>query len=51
MSNWICQDLKPGDNIEIQGANGESYYDVTTQAQNILLIATSTGLAPLLGIV
>ncbi|MFV1983236.1 MAG: FAD-binding oxidoreductase [Thiohalomonadales bacterium] len=51
MSNWMCSDLEPGDSIEIQGANGESFYDVKTTTQNILLIGTGTGLAPLLGIV
>jgi len=51
MSNWMCSDLKPGDTIELQGANGDNYYDVDTKNQNILLIATGTGLAPLLGVV
>ncbi len=51
MSNWLCNELEPGDTIELQGASGESYYDVKTQQQNILLIGTGTGLAPLLGII
>jgi ferredoxin-NADP reductase len=51
MSSWMCNDLNPGDIIELQGANGDNYYDVSTKAQNILLIATGTGLAPLLGVV
>ncbi|VAW99713.1 hypothetical protein MNBD_GAMMA22-2894 [hydrothermal vent metagenome] len=51
MSNWLCHKLNPGDSIELQGASGESYYDVKSSQQNILLIGTGTGLAPLLGIV
>ncbi|MFV2059118.1 MAG: FAD-binding oxidoreductase [Gammaproteobacteria bacterium] len=51
MSNWMCNILEPGDAIELQGANGDNYYDAETKNQNILLIATGTGLAPLLGIV
>jgi len=51
MSNWLCSKLNPGDTIELQGANGVSYYDVATPQQNMLLVGTGTGLAPLLGIV
>jgi ferredoxin-NADP reductase len=51
MSSWLCDELKIGETIELQGANGESYYDVTSINQNIILIGTGTGLSPLLGIV
>jgi len=50
MSNWMCSMLNLGDHIEIQGANGDCFYDADTRNQNILLIGTGTGLAPLLGI-
>lgn len=50
MSNWIHDDLKTGDQIEFQGPHGNCFYLPGDQQQSILLIATGTGLAPLLGI-
>lgn len=51
MSNWICDELAVGDEIEFQGPNGRFYYVPGTQTQNLLLIANGTGGAPLVGIV
>jgi len=50
LSNWIFDTLQPGDELEIQGPQGRSYYAVSSRSQPILLVATGTGLAPLLGI-
>jgi NAD(P)H-flavin reductase/truncated hemoglobin YjbI len=50
LSNWILDTLQPGDEIDIQGPQGRCYYAVSSMTQPILLVATGTGLAPLLGI-
>ena len=50
MSHWLCDELEPGEEIEVQGPNGDCYYHADAPQQDILLIATGTGLAPLLGI-
>jgi NAD(P)H-flavin reductase len=50
MSNWILDELKEGKIFEIQGPSGECYYELDNPEQNILMVGTGTGLAPLLGI-
>lgn len=50
LSNWIFDTLAAGDEIDIQGPQGSCYYAASDPAQPMLLIATGTGLAPLLGI-
>jgi len=50
-SNWIFDELKVGEIVEIQNAVGDSYYSSENKRQNLLLIGTGTGLSPLLGIV
>ena len=50
MSNWIFDVLAEYDELEFQGASGNSYYVAVEQNQPLLLIGTGTGLAPLLGI-
>jgi ferredoxin-NADP reductase/ferredoxin/truncated hemoglobin YjbI len=50
LSNWIFDTLQAGDEIEIQGPQGRSYYAASDKTQSILLVATGTGLAPMLGI-
>ncbi len=51
MSNWIFDTLKAGDEIELQGPQGECFYRGDDPEQPMLLIGTGTGLAPLVGIV
>ncbi|MEE9425213.1 MAG: FAD-binding oxidoreductase [Methylococcales bacterium] len=51
MSNWIFDELKEGDELEFQGSNGTSYYCSGNSGQNILMVGTGTGLAPLIGII
>ncbi|NOX43746.1 MAG: 2Fe-2S iron-sulfur cluster binding domain-containing protein [Gammaproteobacteria bacterium] len=51
MSNWIFDELKANDEVEIQGPRGFCYYYPNKLAQNLLLIGTGTGLAPLIGII
>jgi len=50
MSNWIFDEFKEGDCIDIQGPNGGCYYLANKQEMPLLLIGTGTGLAPLVGI-
>lgn len=51
MSNWLIDELQPGDGIDIQNAEGSCHYQPHAKNQPMLLIGTGTGLAPLLGIV
>jgi NAD(P)H-flavin reductase/ferredoxin len=50
VSNWIFDHLKVGDNITISEALGDCFYVAGNPQQNILLIGTGSGLAPLYGI-
>ncbi|MDF1642733.1 MAG: 2Fe-2S iron-sulfur cluster-binding protein [Pseudomonadales bacterium] len=50
VSNWLHDEVKVGDELQIQSATGSCFYIPGTPEQNILLAGTGTGLAPLLGI-
>jgi len=50
MTNWIFGDLKAGDTITISEAEGDCFYVTGNPEQNILLIGSGSGLAPLYGI-
>lgn len=50
MSGWLCDETKVGDTLEIQGPIGATFYDEAMRDRPLLLIATGTGLAPLIGI-
>ena len=50
MSNWLLDEVKAGTIFEIQGPNGDCFYQPGKPEQPILLVGTGTGLAPLLGI-
>ena len=51
VSNWVFANLKAGDAITISEATGDCFYVPGNPEQNILLIATGSGLAPLYGII
>lgn len=51
MSQWLIDELDIGQSLEIQGPYGTCYYSSNDAQQNLLLIGTGTGLAPLIGIV
>lgn len=49
-SQWACNQLQVGDELMVQGGLGDCFYIPEQLEQNLLLIGTGTGLAPLLGI-
>lgn len=51
VSNWISQNLRAGDHVTISEATGDCFYVPGKPQQDILLIGTSSGLAPLYGII
>jgi len=51
VSGWIFDSLRAGDTITISAATGDCFYVPGNPAQNMLLIGTGSGLAPLYGIV
>ncbi len=51
MSNWILDELKPGDELDIQGPSGDCYYRDEARGHPLLMAATGTGISPLYGIV
>jgi NAD(P)H-flavin reductase/ferredoxin len=51
VSNWIFDSLKAGDSITVSEATGDCFYVPGKPEQNILLIGTGSGLAPLYGII
>ncbi len=50
LSNWIFDELHENDEIQIQGPNGNCFYQADSLLNPILMVATGTGLAPLLGV-
>ena len=50
VSNWIFDVLKAGDRLTISSASGDCFYVPGTPEQDIVLIGTGSGLAPLYGI-
>lgn len=51
VSNWIASNLREGDTVTISEAIGDCFYTPGMPEQDILLIGTGSGLAPLYGIV
>jgi NAD(P)H-flavin reductase/ferredoxin/truncated hemoglobin YjbI len=51
-SNWVFDELQEGDGIEVQGPIGDFSYDYAAIFDDaaMLMIATGTGLAPVLGV-
>ncbi len=50
MSNWINDVLQVGDQLDFHGPYGDCFYLPDAEEQDLLLIGTGTGLAPLMGI-
>lgn len=50
LSNWLIDELEEFSEVEIQGPNGSCYYQDNDDQSPMLMVATNTGLAPLLGI-
>lgn len=51
VSNWLFDSLQVGASMSISRALGDCFYVAGKPEQNILLIGTGTGLAPLYGII
>ncbi|NOT17662.1 MAG: 2Fe-2S iron-sulfur cluster binding domain-containing protein [Sulfuriferula sp.] len=51
VSNWIHNELKVGDRVQISAPVGACFYVPDTPQQPLLLIGTGSGLAPLMGII
>ncbi|MBX3249226.1 MAG: 2Fe-2S iron-sulfur cluster binding domain-containing protein [Myxococcales bacterium] len=51
MSRWIHDELKAGDYVEIQGPLGDCTYRDELRDRELLMLATGTGIAPIIGIV
>lgn len=51
VSGWMFDNLRTGDAITISEAHGDCFYVAGKPQQNILLIGTGSGLAPLYGII
>ncbi|MCK5360409.1 MAG: 2Fe-2S iron-sulfur cluster binding domain-containing protein [Gammaproteobacteria bacterium] len=51
MSRWLADDVQIGSTVEFSMPIGSCYYRVKDINQEIILIGTGTGLAPLLGII
>ena len=49
-STWVHQDLNIGDKIPMSSALGDCFYTHDKPEQNLLLVGTGSGLAPLYGI-
>jgi ferredoxin-NADP reductase/ferredoxin len=49
-SEWVYRDLNIGDTLEVSEAQGFCYYTPGREQQNLLLVGTGSGLAPLAGI-
>jgi CDP-4-dehydro-6-deoxyglucose reductase, E3 len=50
LSNWLHDEIKIGDELQIQSATGDCFYVPGNEQQKTLLAGTGTGLAPLIGI-
>lgn len=50
MSNWIHDELRPGDRLHISSPVGSCFYLPDRFEQPLLLVGTGSGLAPLMGI-
>lgn len=50
MSNWLHDNVRLGDELDIQAATGDCFYVADKPEQKIILAGTGTGLAPLIGI-
>ncbi|QJD31212.1 2Fe-2S iron-sulfur cluster-binding protein [Methylococcus geothermalis] len=50
VSGWIHEELRPGQTVDLRGPSGDCFYVPGRPEQEIVLIGTGSGLAPLYGI-
>lgn len=51
MTSWLKNEVDVGDKLDIEGPSGDCFYLAGNEQQNLLMVGTGTGLAPLLGII
>lgn len=51
VSGWIHEELRPDHTVEVRGPAGDCFYVPGNPEQDMLLIGTGSGLAPLYGII
>lgn len=51
MSQWLREQMQPGDQVELLGPQGDCTYRFDEEERALLLIGTGTGLAPLVGVI
>ncbi len=50
VSGWLLEHVRPGESLTVSEALGDCFYSCPDATQNLLLLGTGSGLAPLLGI-
>ena len=50
LSDWLQESVSVGQKVDIQGPAGDCFYTADDKTAPLLLVGTSTGLAPLVGI-
>ena len=50
MTTWLKEQVNTGDMVKIEGPSGDCFYLAGNEQQNLLMIGTGTGLAPLIAI-
>jgi ferredoxin-NADP reductase/ferredoxin/truncated hemoglobin YjbI len=50
MSPWLLDEVAIGDRLDVQGPLGHCYYDPAFRDRNLLLLATGSGLSPVLAV-
>lgn len=50
MSRWLADEARPGDRVTLRGPSGNCFYTSGRADQELVLVGTGTGLAPLYGI-
>jgi NAD(P)H-flavin reductase/ferredoxin/truncated hemoglobin YjbI len=51
MSSWIAEELAPGERVALRGPLGDCVYDPSFAMRPLIVVATSTGAAPLCALV
>ena len=50
ISNWLCDNISPGDIMKARGPIGKFYYDHKEHCKNLVMIAAGSGVTPFISI-